>query len=60
MQKTFSMSYRVKSIRVFERQAKRLIKKYPSLKSELSNLVKELKDTPDKGIAIGQNCFKYD
>lgn len=52
------MSYRVKTIEVFERQAKRLIKKYPSLKSELSKLVTELKDSPGKGTSIGQNCFK--
>lgn len=52
------MSYSVKSIEVFERQAKKLVKKYPSLKSELLDLVLELKKNPDKGKAIGKSCFK--
>ena len=52
------MDYNVKSISVFERQAKRLHKKYPSLKLELLELVKELKENPEKGTAIGKNCFK--
>ncbi len=52
------MSYEVKSIAVFEKQAKRLSKKYTSLKSELLAVVKELKNNPEQGIAIGKNCFK--
>ncbi|WP_316931292.1 type II toxin-antitoxin system RelE/ParE family toxin [Lunatimonas lonarensis] len=57
-QKIFSVSYRVKSIEVFERQAKKLTKKYPSLKSELVTLVQELKENPDQGTAIGKSCYK--
>ena len=38
------MSYKVKTIDVFEKQAKRLIKKYVSLKTELLQLVQELKE----------------
>jgi mRNA-degrading endonuclease RelE of RelBE toxin-antitoxin system len=52
------MSYRVKTIDVFEKQAKRLIKKYASLKNELFELVQDLKENPEQGIAIGKNCFK--
>ena len=52
------MSYSVKTIDVFERQAKRLIKKYVSLKKELLELVQELKENPEQGTAIGKNCFK--
>lgn len=52
------MSYKVKTISVFEKQAKKLIKKYPSLKKELLELVKELKRNPSQGIALGKNCFK--
>ena len=52
------MSYSVKSIEVFERQAKRLIKKYPSLKSELFQLIQELKINPSKGTPIGKSCYK--
>jgi hypothetical protein len=52
------MGYSVKSIAVFEKQAKRLIKKYASLKNELLLLVQELKENPEQGTAIGKNCFK--
>ncbi len=52
------MSYEVKSIAVFEKQAKRLIKKYALLKKELLELVHELKENPEQGVAIGKNCFK--
>jgi hypothetical protein len=41
------MSYKVKTIDVFEKQAKRLIKKYVSLKTELLQLVQELKENPE-------------
>ncbi len=56
--KIFSMSYSVKSIAVFEKQAKRLIRKYASLKKELLKLIAELKENPEQGKAIGKNCFK--
>lgn len=52
------MSYKVKTIDVFEKQAKRLIKKYVSLKTELLQLVQELKENPEQGTAIGKSCFK--
>jgi mRNA-degrading endonuclease RelE of RelBE toxin-antitoxin system len=52
------MSYKVKSIAVFEKQAKKLFKKYPSLKGELFELVQELKENPQQGKAIGKSCFK--
>ena len=53
------MSYNVKTIVVFERQAKRLVKKYSSLKSELLQLIQLLKETPQKqGISLGNNCYK--
>jgi hypothetical protein len=57
-QKIFSMSYSVKSIEVFERQAKKLTKKYASLKSELLTLVQKLKENPLQGTAIGKSCYK--
>lgn len=52
------MSFKVKSIEVFERQAKRLAKKYPSLKSDLFDLILSLKENPEQGIALGKGCFK--
>jgi len=53
------MSYKVKSIDVFEKQAKRLIKKYASLKKELFELVQQLKENPQLGTAIGKIVLKY-
>ncbi|MBD1434227.1 type II toxin-antitoxin system RelE/ParE family toxin [Sphingobacterium sp. DN00404] len=52
------MGYSVKSIEVFERQAKKLIKKYPSLKSEFLALIQELKGNPVQGTALGKSCYK--
>ena len=56
--KTYSMSFNVKTISVFDRQAKRLVKKFPSLKEELQTLISELKEDPTKGKRIGHNCQK--
>ncbi len=52
------MSFNVKSISVFERQAKRLVKKFPSLNKEIQELITELKEGPEKGTSIGHNSFK--
>jgi mRNA-degrading endonuclease RelE of RelBE toxin-antitoxin system len=52
------MSFNVKSISVFERQAKRLVKKFPSLKKEIQELITELKEGPEKGTSIGHNSYK--
>ncbi len=52
------MSFSIKTTSVFERQAKRLMKKFPSLKKELLALINELKEEPDKGTSIGNNCHK--
>jgi hypothetical protein len=52
------MSYSVKTLAVFEKQVKRLIKKYPSLKTELWELVKKLKSNPEVGTFIGRGCYK--
>ena len=42
----------------FRKKAKRLIKKYHSLKKELSELATLLTDKPESGIPIGNNCYK--
>jgi len=52
------MSYNVKTIEVFEKQAKRLIKKYASLKGELSELVRSLKEYPEQGTGLSKHCYK--
>lgn len=42
----------------FQREAKRLMKKYRSLKSELIRLSSELEATPKMGILIGKDTYK--
>jgi len=37
---------------------KRLVKKYPSLKSEYINLVESLKQQPQQGTPLGKDCYK--
>jgi mRNA-degrading endonuclease RelE of RelBE toxin-antitoxin system len=52
------MNYNVVSIPPFDRQLKRLAKKYPSLKKEYSDLLDSLEENPEQGIPIGNGCFK--
>jgi len=52
------MKYDVLTIPTFDRQLKRLVKKFPSLKAEYGNLIYELENNPKKGIALPNNCFK--
>jgi len=43
---------------LFEKQLKRLVKKYPSLKQELKTLIVSLQNDPKIGVAIGHHCYK--
>jgi hypothetical protein len=52
------MVYNVKTTDVFERQSLRLIKKFPSLKAELLELVVDLKTNPQQGTPLGNSCYK--
>ena len=52
------MSYSVKTIPYFDRQAKRLIRKYSSFRSELTELAKTLAKDPTQGIKLGNDCYK--
>jgi hypothetical protein len=52
------MSYNVFTIAYFDKQLKRLIKKYPSLKKEYSELISLLKTDPTQGVSIGNGCYK--
>lgn len=44
--------------RFFDKQAKRLVKKYPSLKNDLAELFEALANNPDQGTALGNNFYK--
>jgi mRNA-degrading endonuclease RelE of RelBE toxin-antitoxin system len=52
------MSYSVVTIAPFERQLKRLVKKYPSLKKEIAELGKALTENPVSGTPLGHTCYK--
>lgn len=52
------MSYNIEMLRVFERELKQLVKKYPSLKSDLSALIDILEQEPEQGTSLGKGCYK--
>ena len=52
------MNYKVLTIPPFDKQFKKLLKKYPSIKIEVADLISELKTTPNKGTALGNDCYK--
>jgi mRNA-degrading endonuclease RelE of RelBE toxin-antitoxin system len=52
------MSYNVLTIPPFDRQLKRLAKKYPSLKAEYAELIEILENNPTQGTALANSCYK--
>ena len=52
------MSYNVLTIPPFDKQLKRLAKKYPSLKNEFAELSENLEQEPEQGTNLGNNCYK--
>ncbi|MEO6834176.1 MAG: hypothetical protein ABI378_15790 [Chitinophagaceae bacterium] len=52
------MSFSLLPSEKFKKEAKRLIKKFPSLKEELINLGKELAQHPEMGTSLGNNTYK--
>lgn len=52
------MSYKIQTLSKFDKNLKALIKKYPSLKSEFIEFVKNLKENPIQGTQITPNCYK--
>lgn len=58
MQENCLMNYKVKTIPYFDKQLKRLAKKFPSLKLEYNNLLDSLENNAMQGAPLGNNCFK--
>jgi mRNA-degrading endonuclease RelE of RelBE toxin-antitoxin system len=52
------MSYNIIPTDKFKKQAKKLVKKYSSLKKELENFALELSLNPEQGKSLGNNTFK--
>jgi mRNA-degrading endonuclease RelE of RelBE toxin-antitoxin system len=52
------MSYSIELSANFKKEAKRLTKKYPSLKTELAELFTELEENPTTGTPLGNDIYK--
>jgi len=52
------MNYNIIVTRRFEKELKRLAKKFPSLKKEFAKLISDISENPITGTFIGNNCYK--
>jgi mRNA-degrading endonuclease RelE of RelBE toxin-antitoxin system len=52
------MSYKVIPVDKFKKEAKRLVKKYPSLKIELAEIAESLSEEPTLGTSLGNDTYK--
>lgn len=52
------MSFEIRLSENFKKEAKRLSKKYPSIKNEIGFLAKELSENPKIGICLGNDVYK--
>jgi mRNA-degrading endonuclease RelE of RelBE toxin-antitoxin system len=52
------MNFEIILSETFKKEAKKLLKKYPSLKSELLELSNKLQENPFFGTAIGNDIYK--
>ena len=52
------MSYNITPTHHFEKELKRLVKKFPSLKEEYAKLISDISQDPEAGTFIGNNCYK--
>lgn len=54
----FSMNYKIRTFEDFDREFKRLSKRYHSLRNDLIALQQELLEHPDSGIDLGKGLRK--
>lgn len=52
------MSFVAETTKRFEREAKRLFKRYASLPDDLASLIDKLEEDPHVGAPIGRSCYK--
>jgi mRNA-degrading endonuclease RelE of RelBE toxin-antitoxin system len=52
------MSYSILTTHFFEKEYKKLSKKYPSLKNDFQKILAALYEDPKSGESIGNNCYK--
>ena len=53
------MSFNVRTIPNFDKEFKKLYKKYPSLIDDFEKILHELALNPQFGTSIGKGCLKY-
>lgn len=52
------MSYNISLSDRFQKEAKRLSKRYASFKSDLIRLIEDLEENPIQGDNLGKSCYK--
>lgn len=52
------MSYNIFITHRFEKELKRLSKKFHSVKNEFNDLIAEIIENPEIGTSLGNNCYK--
>lgn len=52
------MSYKIEALEAFEKELKRLSKKYPSIRADFENLLYDLIENPHQGTPLGKDCYK--
>mgnify|MGYP003489554515 CR=1 FL=1 len=52
------MSYSIIATHRFEKELKRLSKKFPSIKNDFAELIDNILEDPESGTFIGNNCYK--
>ncbi len=52
------MSFEIKTIESFDKQIKRLAKKYPSVKNDFTDFLETLAENPTQGTPLGKDCYK--
>lgn len=52
------MIYNIIAVPSFKKELKKLAKKYPSIKADLTALFQVLEINPEQGVSLGNNCYK--
>jgi hypothetical protein len=52
------MSFNIYTTDFFDKELKKLAKKYPSVKNDFKALVDSLKEEPKQGQPLGKDCYK--
>ena len=52
------MNFKIEAVDEFERDLKKLSKKYPSLKKDFEDMLNSLLANPQQGEPLGKDCYK--